>query len=102
MPLGGHSGTLAQALVHTPGCRDQGVEKLSAFLRGLDETGTHYVLGHHRPDGVTVHVTAVPGELWEIEFLDNGTVEIERFQSTESGVTEANVDALLGELRARR
>jgi hypothetical protein len=100
--LRGYPGTLAQASVHTPGCHHQAVEKLLAFPRGLDETGTNSVVGHPRPDGVTVHVTAVPKERWEVDFFDDGTVEVERFRPTASGVTEADVDVLLGELRARR
>ena len=37
-----------------------------------------------------------------VEFLDDGTVEIERFRCTPERVTPATVDALLAELRATR
>jgi hypothetical protein len=64
-----------------------GVEALLAFLRGLDEIGTHYTLGHHSSTGITVYVAALPRERWEVEFMDDGTIEIERFQGTEEGVS---------------
>jgi hypothetical protein len=31
----------------------------------------------------------VPGERWEVEFLDNGSVEVEKFVSA-GGITDAN------------
>jgi hypothetical protein len=45
-----------------------------------------------------VYVTASGDERWEVEFFDNGAVEIERFTST-GGVDDASVDDLLAELR---
>ena len=78
------------------------VDKLIAFLRGLEETSTHYTLGFYTvadatPAAITVYVTASGDDRWEVEFFDNGAVEIERFLS--SGVEDATVDGLLAELR---
>jgi hypothetical protein len=60
------------------------MEKLIPFLCDLEEIGRHYTLGHHgcgvRPGAITVHVTASV-ERWEVEFFEDGYVEIERFGS---------------------
>jgi hypothetical protein len=81
------------------------MEKLLAFLRGLDESSVHYALAHYTASdvpidlaAVTVHVTASPSERWEVEFFKDGTVEVERLRS--DGPEEADAEALLAELRA--
>jgi hypothetical protein len=81
------------------------MKKLLAFLRGLDQSSVHYALAHHTASdvpldlaAVTVHVTASASERWEVEFLSDGTVEVERFRS--DGPEEADAEALLAELRA--
>jgi hypothetical protein len=53
---------------------------LLSFLGELKDAHIHYQLGHHRDDAITVEV-AVPGERWEVEFLEDGTVEVEVFRS---------------------
>jgi hypothetical protein len=53
------------------------------LLKRLDEAKIFYRLGQSREDALMVEVT-VPGERWEIEFVDYGDevqVEIERFVS---------------------
>ena len=82
------------------------MDKLIAFLRGLQDTGTHYSLGYHAvpgttPTAITVHVTPWAGELWEVEFFGDGEVEIERFVSTD-GDGDATVEELLAELLEKR
>lgn len=54
--------------------------KLLLFLERLDESKVWYKLDRVR-DALMVTVT-LPGERWEIEFFDDGVVEIERFVST--------------------
>ncbi len=54
--------------------------KLTTFLKKLDRGHIHYTLASHREEAIMVLVT-VPGERWEIEFLGDGSVEIERFLS---------------------
>jgi len=54
--------------------------KLTTFLKKLDRAHIHYTLASHREDAIMVLAT-VPGERWEIEFLGDGSVEIERFLS---------------------
>ena len=54
--------------------------KMTTFLKKLEQAHIHYTLASHREDTVMVLVT-VPGERWEIEFLGDGSIEVERFLS---------------------
>ncbi|MCI0488904.1 MAG: hypothetical protein L0229_20120 [Blastocatellia bacterium] len=55
-------------------------DKLITFLSDLERRGISYSLAHNRDEAIMV-MAAVPGERWEIEFLDDGLVEVERFIS---------------------
>jgi hypothetical protein len=59
---------------------EQPFGKLTMLLKRLDQAHIHYTLASHREDAIMVLVT-VPGERWEIEFLGDGSVEVERFLS---------------------
>ena len=66
--------------------------RLLDFLQRLEQAKIHYRLGHYRPEAVMAEIS-VPGERWEVEFLDDGTVAVERFVSPgriddESALTE--------------
>lgn len=63
---------------------------LLAFVRQLEEAGISYRL-HTVRDAVMV-VVDVPGERWEVEFFEDGEVEVERFVS--QGVDGATPEAL--------
>ena len=52
-----------------------------AFLGDLEQREISYTLAHNRDEAIMV-IAAVPGERWEIEFLADGSVEIERFTSS--------------------
>ncbi len=67
---------------------------LLAFLRRLEAARIPYTLRHSRDDAVMVEVT-VPGERWEIDFLEDGDVDVEVFRSVR-GVQAA--DGLLDQL----
>lgn len=54
--------------------------KLLDLVGRLAKARIHYSLYHSRNDALGVDI-AVPGERWEIEFLNDGTVEIERYRS---------------------
>jgi hypothetical protein len=54
--------------------------KLLAFLERLDAAKIPYRLDHSRVDAVMV-VAFAPGEYWEIEFLQDGSIDVERFRS---------------------
>ena len=51
-----------------------------AFLERLKAARLSYRLDHVR-DALMVCL-AVPGERWEVEFFDDGTIEVERFRSS--------------------
>ena len=53
---------------------------LTTFLKQLEHANIHYTLACHRDDAIMVLIT-VPGERWEVEFLGDGSVEVERFIS---------------------
>ena len=50
------------------------------FLEKLDHHRASYRLASIRTESVMVEVYA-PGEHWEIEFMDDGALEIERYRS---------------------
>jgi hypothetical protein len=54
--------------------------ELLKLLGRLEDARVPFELKRHRYDAVTVVATA-PGEIWEIDFLDDGTVDVERFRS---------------------
>ncbi|MGG3927205.1 hypothetical protein ABET51_14550 [Metabacillus fastidiosus] len=57
-----------------------GLKKLINFLNKLENNNIFYKLNKVRNEAIMVEV-AVPGQRWEIEFMENGTVEIEKFIS---------------------
>jgi hypothetical protein len=71
---------------------------LLSFLNRLDRAGMPYRLLHVRPESILVDV-ASPGWRWEIEFMADGTLEIERFQSVDGVSTDpALVESLFSDL----
>ncbi len=54
---------------------------LLSFLCRLETSKIHYTLEHDCDEAIMVLI-AVPGERWEVEFMNDGAVEIERFIST--------------------
>jgi hypothetical protein len=70
--------------------------KLTTFLKQLEHAHIHYTLASHREDAIMVLAT-VPGERWEIEFLADGTVEVERFISNGEICGEEILQALLSQ-----
>lgn len=61
--------------------KDSAYQRLLDFLCKLEEAKITYSLNHFRAEAIMVTV-AVPGERWEIEFLESGSVDVERFRST--------------------
>ena len=56
------------------------LSKLTGFLDRLDKASIHYTLASVREGAVSVGVS-VPGERWEVEFMDDGDVDVEIFKS---------------------
>ncbi|MFP7472892.1 hypothetical protein SFC55_17960 [Niallia taxi] len=50
------------------------------FLNRLEQNDIFYKLDKIRNDAVLVEI-AVPGQRWEVEFMEDGTVKIEKFIS---------------------
>jgi hypothetical protein len=50
------------------------------FLRNLRRARIAYSLRHSRDDAIMVFIN-VPGERWEVEFMEDGEIEVERFCS---------------------
>lgn len=48
------------------------------IIRALEMARIHHRVTHHRHDGITIEAT-VPGERWEIDVLEDGDVDFERF-----------------------
>ena len=55
-------------------------ETLQSLFRSLEAAAIHYTVSRDRDDAVSIHAV-VPGERWEIDILDDGTVDFERFVS---------------------
>ena len=73
--------------------------KLLTFLDRLEELKLHYRLSHVR-DSILVEI-AIPGERWELEFFDNGEIEMERFVSTGvNPIDDRELDRLIVEYSA--
>lgn len=55
------------------------IKSFVEFLEMLDKRNIYYKLSKIR-DSIMVEA-AVPGQRWEIEFMSNGSIEIEKFLS---------------------
>ncbi len=55
-------------------------KNLNDFLNKLEERKIFYKLDKIRNEAIMVEV-AVPGERWEVEFMDDGSIQIEKFIS---------------------
>ena len=74
----------------------KGFETLTCFLTDLERCKISYTFVYNRDEAIMVNVAA-PGERWEVEFLDDGSVEVERFVSN----GEISGDEMLSQLFAR-
>lgn len=72
------------------------LSNLLEFLNKLEERNIYYQLNKIREETIMVEV-AVPGQRWEVEFLDDGTVEVEKFISDKDFYDESELDALFKE-----
>ncbi len=57
-----------------------GLKDLIQFLNKLEDSNIFYKLNKVRKEAIMVEIT-VPGQRWEVEFMDDSTVEIEKFKS---------------------
>ena len=68
-------------------------DKLVSFLQSLEQQKIVYTLAHNRDEAIMV-IVAVPGERWEVEFLSNGSVEVEKFISNGEIAGEESLNEL--------
>lgn len=66
---------------------------LAAFLARLRSANIFHRLRDTRDDAISVDV-AVPGERWEVDFLVDGSVEIEVFRSDGTLYDDSRLDDL--------
>jgi hypothetical protein len=74
--------------------------KLMVFIEELERAAIHYRLDRHRENSIMV-VVAVPGERWEVEFLADGSIEVEKFISEGEIYGEEALVELLAEYADR-
>ncbi len=63
------------------------------FLNRLKNARISYSLDHNRDEAIMVLI-AVPGQRWEVEFLDDGSIEIEVFKGDGEIYDEKKLDEL--------
>ena len=68
---------------------------LLEFLRKLEENKIYYKLNRIR-ESILVEI-AVPGERWEVEFFENGEIQVERFISNGEITGEESLDLLFNQ-----
>jgi hypothetical protein len=70
-------------------------KSLLDFLNNLEEKNIYYRLNKIR-NSILVEV-AVPGERWEVEFMEEGNIEIEKFISDKNYYDETEIKRLFEE-----
>jgi hypothetical protein len=56
------------------------LSELTEFLDRLDDADIHYSIASVRESVITIGID-VPGEHWEVEFMEDGDIEVEIFKS---------------------
>jgi hypothetical protein len=72
------------------------LKDINKFLNILEKNTIYYRLNKIRSEGIMVEV-AVPGQRWEIEFMEDGTIDIEKFISDGSFYGKEELEVLLNE-----
>lgn len=70
--------------------------ELIEFLNVLEINSIYYRLNKTRDESIMVEVT-VPGQRWEIEIMNDGTIEIEKFISNGDFYDAIELDVLIKE-----
>jgi hypothetical protein len=68
------------------------MEKLIEFLNKLEDVKIYYKLDKVR-EAIMVEI-AVPGERWEVEFMEDNMVQVERFKSNGEIKDESELEIL--------
>jgi len=70
------------------------LEKLIDFLNKLEEAKIYFRLGRIREESILVEAS-VPGQLWEIEFLRDGSIDIQIYKSDGNLFDEKQLERLI-------
>ena len=70
---------------------------LLSFLAEVEED-VDYALEVDRPDAITVAI-ATPGQRWEIQFMTNGQIEVEKFVSDGETYRPGSIGDLVKEIK---
>ena len=73
-----------------------GIKGMLYLLNKLEAQQIYYKLDKVRAEAIMVEV-AVPGQRWEIEFMDDGTVEIEKYISDRNYYDAKELETLFSE-----
>lgn len=72
------------------------LSNLLEFLNKLEDKNIYYQLNKIREEAIMVEVV-VSGQRWEVEFLEDGTVYVEKFISDKNFYDESEFDVLFRE-----
>ena len=72
------------------------IKELIEFLNELESKSIYYQLNKTRDESIMVEVV-VPGQRWEIEFMIDGTIEIEKFLSDGNFFDAQELEVLIKE-----
>jgi hypothetical protein len=73
--------------------------RILAFIRRLEDAGLSYQTAAYREGALSV-VVRVPGQYWEVDFLDDGEIDIERFASNGHIDDESVLEELFAQFSA--
>jgi|1186.fasta_scaffold1293986_2 hypothetical protein len=77
---------------------EQMLKKVWSVSERLEAKGVWHEIRTHRYDAVTI-LAHVPGQYWEIDFLEDGSVDVEVFRSTQTLEDESAIERLIDENR---
>ena len=77
-------------------CDDSVFDRMLDFLEQLRRRKIFFSLSRERVDAIMVTIV-VPGERWEVEYLRDGTVDVEVFRSDGAIRDETSLDRLFRE-----
>ncbi len=72
------------------------IDQLGALLERLEHSRISFKIGRTRSDGISVLVT-VPGQRWEVDFLSDGDIDVERFLTIGQVESETALDDLFAQ-----
>jgi hypothetical protein len=69
------------------------IARILRLIHKLEDRKIYHTIRCTRPDAISIDVD-VPGERWEIDFLEDGTVDVEIFESDGTMYGMSKIDEL--------